>query len=385
MTDNHDPKILDLAKEVNNLNAEQRRELISLTLNPTWIDEPLLTDPWQVFTLEDAYEEREPVEYVAAGLFALPSLNIPYGAPGTLKSFLFQDLAVCVAAGVDWLPPAPWISSNLASGIPTLQAPAMWLDFDNGRRRTHDRFGALGRARQLLPDIPFYYYSMPSPWLDASDRASIGDLTLRIQDKGAKLVIVDNLGVVSGDAEENSGEMGKIMSQFRQLAEDTGAAVVLIHHQRKSSGTLGRAGDSLRGHSSIEAALDLALLMEREDYSDTVTLRATKMRGADVLPFSAKFTYKHDERGELETAKFFGIAALDNKSGAAIEREIITALQDAALNKTDLVEATREALKDENGKSPGINRVRDMIDRLAAGDRIRVSHGERNERIYSLK
>lgn len=385
MTENTDPEILDLAKKLNQLTAEQKREVFSLDLNPTWIDEPLLTDLWQVFTLEDAYEEREPVQYVAQGLFALPSLNIPYGAPGTLKSFLFQDLALCVAAGVDWLPPAPWIGSNQASGIHTLKTPTMWLDFDNGRRRTHDRFGALGRARELLTDVPFYYYSMPSPWLDASDKTSIGTLNLRIQDKGAKLVVVDNLGVVSGNAEENSREMGKVMSQFRQLAEDTGAAVVLIHHQRKSSGNLVRAGETLRGHSSIEAALDLGLLMNREDYSDVVTLRATKMRGADVLPFSAKFTYKHDERGELKTAKFFGIAALDNKSGAAIEREIISILQDTSMNKTDLVNATREALKDEDDRSPGINRIRDMIDRLVMENKLKESQGERTELLYSLQ
>jgi hypothetical protein len=341
-------------------------------------------DPWQAFTLADAYQERAPVEYIAAGLFALPSLNIPYGSPGTLKSFLLADLAVCVAAGVEWLTPAPWVSVNQSKAIQTRQCPVMWLDFDNGRRRTHDRFAALARARDLPPETPLYYYSMPSPWLNASNMADIGNLILRIKEKQAQLVIVDNLGVVSGDAEENSADMGKVMSHWRQLAEDTGAAVVLIHHQRKGNGLGGRAGDTLRGHSSIEASLDLALMIEREEYSDTVSVKATKVRGEDVLPFSAVFTYENDQNFEMHTAKFYGIVSEDTRSGAALEREIKAALAGVSLNKSDLVKAVKEALTEDGGKGPGVNRIRDMIDRMAADGKIAANSGQRTEKIYNL-
>ncbi|GIV63877.1 MAG: AAA family ATPase [Chloroflexota bacterium] len=371
------------------LNDEEKRQFYWALQNPTRARQETLesapaADPWQVFTLADAYQERPPVEYVAGRLFALPSLNILYGAPGTLKSFLLADLAVCVAGGLEWLPPAPWLNGSRGGsagrGIPTRQRPVMWLDFDNGRRRTHDRFGALGRARDLPADVPLYYYSMPSPWLDASDKASVGALAARIREFGVRLVMIDNLGVISGDAEENSGDMARVMSEFRQLAEETEAAIVLVHHQRKSNGSLGRAGDTLRGHSSIEASLDLALLVDREDLADTVTLRATKVRGADVLPFSAVFTYENRADGELYKARFYGIAADDTRSGGAIEREIFAALAGAAMNKTDLAKRVKEALPEV-----GINRIRDYIDRLAASQRLKVASGRNNtERIYQL-
>lgn len=367
------------------LNDDERRQFYWALQHPGRLPAGELSpdenqpDPWQVFTLEDAYQDRPPVEYIAAGLFALPSLNVVYGAPGTLKSFILADLAVCAAAGLEWLTPAPWVNGNQASGIPTRPCPTMWIDFDNGRRRTHDRFGALGHARQLPGNTPLYYYSMPSPWLDASDRASIGGLALRIADRGVKFVIIDNLGVVSGDAEENSGDMARVMSEFRQLAEDTGAAVVLIHHQRKGTGTGGRAGDSLRGHSSIEASLDLALLIQREELADTVGIKATKVRGADVMPFSAVFTYQDRQDGELQSARFYGIAADDTRSGAAIEREILVALLGTTLNKTDLTKAVKESLPEV-----GINRIRDMIDRMASRGNLLVGPGRTNtEKLYS--
>ena len=119
---------------------------------PAAVPEEPPADPWKAFTLADAYQARPPVEYVTGRLFEIPSLNIVYGAPGTLKSFLLQDLAVCVASGQDWLTPAPWQGSG--RGIITKQAPVIWLDFDNGTRRTHNRFEALGRARNLPAETP---------------------------------------------------------------------------------------------------------------------------------------------------------------------------------------------------------------------------------------
>jgi len=377
------PKVRTVLETVRSLDADETRQFHSALINPKQAgletspeDHP---DPWQVFTLQDAYLERPPVEYVAQGLFALPSLNIVYGAPGTLKSFLLADLAVSASAGMDWLPPAPWINGNQSHGYPTRQCPTMWLDFDNGRRRTHDRFGALGRSRNLPADTPLYYYSMPSPWLNAGDKNSIGNLLLRMQAKDIQLVLVDNLGVVSGDADENSGDMVAVMSEFRQLAEETGAAVVLVHHQRKGTGYTGRAGDSLRGHSSIEASLDLALLVEREELSDTVSIKATKVRGEDVLPFSAVFTYDPRPGGEMETAQFYGIATEDNRSGEAIEREVMVALLVASLNKTELTKAVKDVLKDV-----GVNRIRDRIDRMTATGKLIMSNGKNNtEKIFS--
>ena len=377
------PKVRTVLETVRSLDADETRQFHSALLNPkragleTSPEEH--PDPWQVFTLQDAYLERPPVEYVAQGLFALPSLNIVYGAPGTLKSFILADLAICASAGMDWLPPAPWINGNQSRGYPTRQCPTMWLDFDNGRRRTHDRFGALGRSRNLPADTPLYYYSMPSPWLNAGDKNSIGNLLLRMQDKDIQLVLVDNLGVVSGDADENSGDMVAVMSEFRQLAEETGAAVVLVHHQRKGTGYTGRAGDSLRGHSSIEASLDLALLVEREELSDTVSIKATKVRGEDVLPFSAVFTYDPRPGGEMETAHFYGIATEDNRSGEAIEREVMVALLGASLNKTELTKAVKDVLKEV-----GVNRIRDRIDRMTATGKLIMSNGKNDtEKIFS--
>lgn len=339
-------------------------------------------DPWDVFTLEDAYQDRPPVEYLAAGILTTGSLVIPYGAPGSLKSFLLADLAVCVAAGLDFLPPASWIHGNRAIAIKTKQCPVIWLDFDNGRNMTHRRFKALAKARNLPSDIPLFYYSMPSPWLDSSDPAAMGNLTGRVKELKAEFLVVDNLSLIKGQADINSADMALVMSQWRRMIDETGVTSAPVHHQRKTTGAAVRAGETLSGHNSIEASLDLALLIEREEFSDTVTVKSTKTRGEDVLPFSAIFTFEKDEHGDLAEAQFYGVSAEDTKSNSAIRREIQAVAATGEMNKKSLANAAKEALKDQAGNSPGINRIGSMIELMAMQGELKVTAGQRTEKIY---
>jgi AAA domain len=338
---------------------------------------------WRIFTLADAYKPRPKLRYVVDGLFPLPSLSIVYGAPGTLKSLLMADMAVSVAAGAPWLPDP---SAALGRGIQTLPVPVLWCDFDNGPRITHERFEALGRARHLPETVPLAYVSMPSPWLNASNAAAMAALAEPIQDRGALLVCIDNLTLVKGQADENSAQMGSVMANFRRLAEDTGAAMILIHHQRKDSqqgrkgkDTTPRAGDRLRGHSSIEAAVDLALLVEREPQSSTLGVQSTKTRGVDVPPFGAQFTFEHKPgTTELGTARFFGLAVEDKVSEHAIEQAVIeTVTAHPGINQTNLKQRVKPVLPNVS-----MRRISGVIDRLERQMRLMTHTGKRGSKLY---
>jgi len=303
-------------------------------------------------------------------------VNIWFGFAGTLKSMLLMDQAVCIAAGLDWLPPAPW-KEGACTGMKTAPVPTMWLDFDQGARLTHERFAALCRGRKIPADIPLYYYSMPHPWLDASQPGSIEAMVLRAKEWGVQNIYIDNLGVVSGGADENSAEMIQVMSALRRLSEGAGAAVNTIHHARKSNGFNGRAGEAMRGHSSIEAMIDMSFEVVREAYSDLVTVKPAKMRRREVLPFSAIWTYEDNENDELVSAGFFGAEAEDDQSNLAIDREIHLALLGTVLNKTDLTAAVKKALEEV-----GVNRIRGRIERLAASGKLICSPGSKTEQFY---
>jgi len=331
---------------------------------------------WEIRTLEDAYKQRPPVVYVVDGMFALPSLSIVYGAPGTLKSMLIADMCASVVCGENWLPK---ISQNgNVAGIGTVKSSVLWIDLDNGARRTDERFDALGSIRKMPINSPLYYVSMPAPPLDATKLQTLEILKNYIKQLDSNVVVIDNLGLITGDTDENTAGMSQIMGEFRRMCEETNSAIILIHHQRKSYGNNSRVGDALRGHSSIEAAIDLALLIMRESGDiPRIIVKSTKDRSVPVTQFGAEFTYKHVEgTKDLKIARFFNHEILSERE--IIQREIINILGNGkSINKTKLSSLVKELVPDA-----GINKIRTLIEEMAETGKIIEEIGIKNAKIY---
>jgi hypothetical protein len=331
---------------------------------------------WEVRGLENAYEEKPPREYIVDGLFSLPSVSIIYGIPGSMKSLIMMDLAACVAGGKKWLQ-----KPDGAEGMQVKQCPVIWCDFDMGVYDTEERMAAIGKAYDLPTDTPIYYVAMPEPWLDATNYESKSFIQLRLlaAETGAKFIVVDNLSVISGAADENSAEMKNVLSSFRRLAEMGNISVVLIHHPRKAKGYTGNTGDSLRGHSSILAALNVALEIRREPYAETISLVPQKSRGSDIAPFGAVFSYEHKSgNNDLKKARFFAYDLPDVTSNFAIGEAILAVLTDApGTNKTNLVNTVKDLLPDV-----GINRIRDQITYLVQNRQIGEQDGTGTSKLY---
>jgi hypothetical protein len=296
---------------------------------------------------------------------------------------LMADVCMCVSLG------APWLTGLLDSAehIKTFQSNVMWIDFDNGKRRTDERFDAIGKAYKADACTPFYYTSMALPWLDLTKTGMTMDLIQLLADMNVKFVVLDNLGVMSGNADENTVEMIQVMGNLRLLAERSGAAVTVIHHQRKMQGarTSARQGDALRGHSCIEASLDLALQVDRESNAESVTIRATKARGADVKPFGAMFSYEQkSDSSELDTARFYGLEITVSTSDKDVYETIIEAIEDSpsgTMKQTEIVKAVKENLEEV-----GVNRIRSMLVKMEADNEVvcTISSGKSHAKLYSL-
>lgn len=345
-----------------------------------------LLNEWTFYGPDDALADTSKLEFLIDGTLPKQSVSITFGAEGSLKSMLLMDMAVCVASGQKWLQPMP---GRMAAVPPleTKQTPVLWLDFDNGRRRMNKRLAAFLRAYDT-PDIPFHYVAVPRPSLDMSTPRHPQELARVIHRRGAGLVVLDNLLLVSGGTDENSGQMAKIMEGFRWIAEDTGAAIKLIHHQRKASTTGGdsgiRKGERLRGHSSIAAACDLILHVDRKEGENNVLITPTKIR--DYLTFnaaSAMFAYEHfEDSAEMRTARMFGWEADDKlKSELAVTVTMILAVvtDKPGISQRLLVEEVRDRFAAAGDTAPGVNRVRGLIKQLADDGRLDAVAGEEAE------
>ena len=337
-------------------------------------DEPTVAR-WQIRTLKDAYKERDPTRYIVDKFLATHTVNIVYGAPGSYKSMIMADMCVHVAAGLNWLP-----SSN--GGVEVEKTPILWVDMDNGSRKTDERFDAFGKAMNLPDDSEIYYVSMPQPTLIAHDFNSMSVLKNHVLEIQAGIVVIDNLGLITGEVEENSAKMAQIMGNIRALAESTGAAFVVIHHQRKGGAGQSRSGDALRGHSSIEAAVDLSLHVVREEDTSRITIRSTKTRGVDVPPLTADFDFEHyPGTNDLQKAWFYGV---DKRRGENPVRDMIIYYVEAheKITKTRLIELVNDAMKGEASKA----KIRAYLDdMLNISGELKSEKGPYNAAIIRMK
>jgi len=361
------------------------RESEAAAIHAEVFADPPKPDPWKIQTLTDAFTERPPIRWLVSGVLPVEALAIVYGAPGALKSMLLADLAVCVAAGKPWLVSLP--GSDAQAFTVSEPAPVLWLDVDNGARRTADRFEALARAHGVHPSAPLHYVSMPTPPFVAGDAESVRNMAARILANGYKLVIIDNLSAIKGNADENSDGMALVMAALRQLTEATGAAIVVIHHQRKgqaraNDGQGTRDGESLRGHSSIEASIDLALLVMRENGTPNVMVKSTKDRDAGVMPFAAAFTFEHDDTGRLHSARMAGLEATDRAEAKAAEQT--NRLKDQ-IRQLLVDEGQLSGNAIETGVTGGRAAVRQVLVAMHLAGEVSVTEGARRAKLYDLR
>lgn len=175
--------------------------------------------------------------------------------------------------------------------------------------------------------------------------------------------------------------MAQVMGYLRTTTELTGAALIVVHHQRKGGAGQGRAGDALRGHSSIEAAIDLGLHITREPGEMTLTAASTKTRGVDVPVIQATFEFEHRPgTNDLAFARFNKYTAV---RGVNIIRDAIVRTLD------ELGPTTKGRLSDEVHErldgSSGINKIKNWIGELIKDGTIKEKTGAHNAKVLSLK
>jgi hypothetical protein len=268
----------------------------------------------------------------------------------------------------------------------------LWLDFDNGKKRTRQRMAALGRGHELPGDSALHYISMAMPWLDASDNALVTEVAKYVKHGGYKLLIIDNLGLVNGGIEENSSEMAQVMGLLRWLSEEAECAVIVIHHQRKGAGAGQndpgqRKGDTLRGHSTIEASLDMALLVERKGREDALLVIPTKTRDFHRFDFfGALWTFEHypDNTGRMKTGRFFArsVATGEEAINLAITAQIKTEMRGKGwMAPKDIVDLVRDRMAAKpGGRAPGVNKVRGLLREMSEnGHLLRRGEGKHVE------
>jgi hypothetical protein len=200
--------------------------------------------------------------FVIEGLVPLDGLSVIFGAPGSFKSFLALDCALCVATGLPWFGRQVrrgyviYIAAEGRGGLK--QRVVSWWE-------SHDR-PDMSRAR-FLPEA-----------VNLLDRAQIARTraTLASLPERARLMTVDTMARSMPGGDENSAQdVGRFIQAVDGLRATEAAHVV--HHT-------GKDGKDERGSSALRGAADLMVKTSRDGKSPKVTVVCDKAKDFEPWP-----------------------------------------------------------------------------------------------------
>ena len=203
------------------------------------------------------------------------SLMVVYGASNSGKTFFVLDLALHVSYG------KPWRGFRTTPGLVLYVA-------GEGASSVRTRVAAFRREHPEWPaDLPFAVIPQAVNMLNPESMVGLLAVIREAEAQaGCKvgLVIIDTLARSMPGGDENAPkDMGLAVATADALRQETGAAVLLVHHTGKD---LERGS---RGHSSLKAAIDTEIEVASE--KDHRVAKVTKQRDLDTglkMAFSLK-------------------------------------------------------------------------------------------------
>jgi RecA-family ATPase len=185
-----------------------------------------------------------PIDFVFPGLIA-GTVGALVSAGGTGKSFLALQLAASIAAGCD-LTGLGWVAPGSAA------RKATYFPAEDPEIALRHRLYPLGQriasqcARDLVVENLRVYSVSSGPNLLQQQWSD----EIRRKAEGSRLVVFDTLRRFHFADENASGDMAMVLSGLEMIAEDSGAAVLFLHHTRKDSALNGQGGEQQASRGS---------------------------------------------------------------------------------------------------------------------------------------
>jgi len=197
-----------------------------------------------------------PPEPLIDGILFRGTLAALYGPSGVGKSFVAMAMAMSVASG------SPWQGHDVANG------PILYVAAEGS-------YGLAQRRRAWMEHARLYQVD-GDLWLPRAvnllDPQWAAGLVALAEDVNPHLTVIDTVArSMQGGDENSSRDMGALIGAADALRFATGTTVLLVHHTPRNA-------DNLRGHSSLEGAVDTAIEVRGDE--GTFTLRCAKQKDA---------------------------------------------------------------------------------------------------------
>ncbi len=218
------------------------------------------------FVDEDYLMNMPPIEWAVGegddGLITAHGLSMIYGPPGSGKSFISLDMALCQAHGIEW------------QGIETKQGDVLYI--------AGEGVGGLGKRVKAWKSThglgtSGHFHMLPLA-VNMRDQAEVEKLIRSIDrlDRKWTAVYIDTLARAMLGADENSStESGLVISAADAIRNHVQCAVVFVHHSGKA------AERGARGSSAILGAVDTSVVVSKDE--NYITMRVEKQKDAEPM------------------------------------------------------------------------------------------------------
>jgi len=219
-------------------------------------------DPIEWMTWEDIkakVAELGPLRWIVPDMVMKRGLHFISATSGGGKSWAALDLLRATMAGGKWF-----------GSVECEKAKVMYIDEEMGCQVFFDRADQLGMAPENIIYSDHQRVKLDNPRYLQSILRKIDELQIDV-------VIVDTLVRVHGLDENSNTEMARLYGYFCQM-KDLGAAVVVLHHNRKSGSESGIGHEQMRGAGDIVSQADTVFSISYNEKNDRYTMVTTKNR-----------------------------------------------------------------------------------------------------------
>lgn len=268
----------------------------------------------------DELSQLDAPKWLVQELIPDGGLAVVYGQPKSCKTFWALDLALSVATGRPF------------HGVETRPGRVTYVAAEGGRVRLGER----ALAWKIV-----HHADRTASWKLIDERVDLTSQTEVAQfiaalDGPRDLIVIDTLArCMSGD-ENSQKDMGAFVAGCDRIREETGAALLVVHHEGKD------AGKGARGSNVLRGAVDTGIRVRREE-SGAVVVSVEDQRDAEPLA-PMRFTLQNVVLDGIERASAALFHAAPNWTGSAETILSIAADLDGATKRT-LDERVAERLK----------------------------------------
>lgn len=227
-------------------------------------------------------------KFLMEGLLRRGTVALLTAEAKTGKSLLHYHLTYHIASGVSWG------DFNVSSGPNN----CLIIQTDESKVELQERTIVRGLAE--LPNVDLVTEFAPS---------QLTRLKKKIIEKGYDFIVLDSLTSINrlSGYGENDQEFSFFVYELKELAESTGACILLVHHTNKCPVALGL--DKVAGHSSITRAPSDIFILHRPKAGNETHRILSKVATRDA----ARSSLKLDINPEDNSYDFLGYCNVDGE------------------------------------------------------------------------